>query len=170
MRGYRAADLDALVASGDVAWVGAGPLGTDDGRVTLVFRSDAPTLLPAGSSEPPDGELHVAIRAHLSERGASFWTDLVTAAGTADERVLLAALWDLVWAGELTNDTLAPLRAYVRGASAKIRTNGPGRRPRPGALRRAGLPAGAGRWSLVAGLGSRRRPPPSAPTRSPASS
>ena len=157
VRGYRPADLDALVASGDVAWVGAGALGTDDGRVTLVFRSDAPTLLPAGSAEPPDGELHVAIRAHLSERGASFWTDLVTAAGTADERVLLAALWDLVWAGEVTNDTLAPLRAFVRGASAKIRTKGPGRRPRPGALRRTGPPAGAGRWSLVAGL---REPAP----------
>ena len=157
VRGYRPADLDALVASGDVAWVGAGALGTDDGRVTLVFRSDAPTLLPAGAAEPPDGELHVAIRGHLSERGASFWTDLVTAAGTADERVLLAALWDLVWAGEVTNDTLAPLRAFVRGASAKIRTKGPGRRPRPGALRRTGPPAGAGRWSLVAGL---REPAP----------
>jgi ATP-dependent Lhr-like helicase len=157
VRGYRPADLDALVASGDVAWVGAAPLGTDDGRVTLVFRSDAPSLLPAGSAEPPDGALHVAIRAYLSERGASFWTDLVTAAGTADERVLLTALWDLVWAGEVTNDTLAPLRAFVRGASAKIRTKGPGRRPRPGGLRRTGPPAGAGRWSLVAGL---REPAP----------
>jgi ATP-dependent Lhr-like helicase len=157
VRGYRPADLDALVASGDVAWVGAAPLGSDDGRVTLVFRSDAPSLLPAGVPEPPEGELHDALRAQLSERGASFWTDLVAAAHTADERVLLAALWDLVWAGEVTNDTLAPLRAFVRGASAKIRTKGPGRRPRPGALRRTGPPAGAGRWSLVAGL---REPAP----------
>jgi ATP-dependent Lhr-like helicase len=157
VRGYRPADLDALVAGGDVVWVGAGPLGSDDGRVTLVFRSDAPALLPAGAAEPPAGELHDALRAHLAERGASFWTDLVTAAGTADERLLLAALWDLVWAGEVTNDTLAPLRAFVRGASAKIRTTRPGHRPRPGALRRAGPPAGAGRWSLVAGL---REPAP----------
>ena len=77
------------------------------------------------------------------------------AAGTSDERVLLRALWDLVWSGEVTNDTLAPLRAFVRGASAKVRTPGPGRRPRPGSLRRVGPPAGAGRWSLVAPV---RRP------------
>ena len=66
--------------------------------------------------------------------------------------MLLRALWDLVWSGEVTNDTLAPLRAFVRGASAKVRAPGPGRRPRPGALRRVGPPAGAGRWSLVAPL------------------
>jgi len=162
VRGYRPADLDALVAGGDAAWVGAGPLGTDDGRVMLVSRSDAPALLPETPAEPPAGELHDALRVHLSERGASFWPELVTAAGTSDERVLLAALWDLVWAGEVTNDTLAPLRAFVRGASAKIRTTRPGHRPRPGTLRRAGPPAGAGRWSLVAGL---RQPAPAATER-----
>jgi ATP-dependent Lhr-like helicase len=62
------------------------------------------------------------------------------------------ALWDLVWAGEVTNDTLAPLRAFVRGASARVRATPRGRRPRPGALRRAGPPAGAGRWSLTTSL------------------
>jgi ATP-dependent Lhr-like helicase len=72
--------------------------------------------------------------------------------GTADERSVLGALWDLVWAGEVTNDTLAPLRAWVRGGSAKVRAPQPGRRPRPGALRRAGPPAGAGRWSLTTSL------------------
>ncbi len=162
VRGYRPADLDALVAGGDVAWVGAGPLGGDDGRVTLVFRSEAPALLPEPSTDLPAGELHDAIRSHLADRGASFWTELVGAAGTADEQFLLGALWDLVWSGEVTNDTLAPLRAFVRGASAKIRTKGPGRRPRPGALRRAGPPAGAGRWSLVAGL---RQPAPASTER-----
>jgi len=61
---------------------------------------------------------------------------------------VLSALWDLVWAGEVTNDTLAPLRAF---AARKTRT--PHRaRPRPGALRRTGPPAGAGRWSLVSAL------------------
>ncbi len=162
VRGYRPADLDALVAGGDVAWVGTGPLGTDDGRVTLVYRSDAAALLPDPPAEPPAGEVHDAIRRHLAERGASFWQELVIAVGTADERLLLAALWDLVWAGEVTNDTLAPLRAFVRGASAKIRTSRPGHRPRPGALRRTGPPAGAGRWSLVAGL---REPAPAATER-----
>jgi ATP-dependent Lhr-like helicase len=162
IRAYRPADLDALVASGDVAWVGAGPLGADDGRVTLVYRQDAPTLLPDPPDDAPSDEAPDAIRLHLRERGASFWTELVTAVGSADERLLLSALWDLVWAGEVTNDTLAPLRAFVRGASAKVRTTRPGHRPRPSALRRAGPPAGAGRWSLTAGL---REPAPAATER-----
>ena len=99
--------------------------------------------------EPPEGELHEAIRSHLADRGASFWPDLVVAAGTADERTLLRALWDLVWAGEVTNDTLAPLRAFVRGASAKVRAVRPGHvhgRERCGGRDRRPAPDG-GRWS-----------------------
>ncbi len=64
------------------------------------------------------------------DRGASFWPDLVQAAGTADERVVLAALWDLVWAGEVTNDTLAPLRALTaKRARATATSRARGRDP-----------------------------------------
>jgi ATP-dependent Lhr-like helicase len=152
--GYRPADLDALMASGDLVWVGSGALGADDGRVVLCFREQAPALLEGRivGDERPDGEIHDAIRQHLAARGASFWPELVHAAGTADERVVVQAIWDLVWAGEVTNDTLAPPRAFVRGASARVRATPRGRRPRPGALRRAGPPAGAGRWSLTTSL------------------
>ena len=66
--------------------------------------------------------------------------------GTADEKVLLPALWDLVWSGEVTNDTLAPLRALAWGKRRSERRRA---KPRPGSLRRAGPPTGAGRWSLV---------------------
>ena len=155
VRGYRPADLDALAASGDLVWMGAGALGADDGRVTVCFREQARALL-AGRGAPgddrPDRAIHAAIREHLAERGASFWPDLVAVTGTADERMLLHALWDLVWAGEVTNDTFAPLRSLVRGGSARVRASAPGRRPRPGALRRAGPAAGAGRWSSTASL------------------
>jgi len=89
-----------------------------------------------------------ALRAHLTRAGASFWPELVRAAGTADERAVLAALWDLVWAGEVTNDGLAPLRAML-GARPRAAPKG---RPRPGRVTRVGPPAGAGRWSLVAPL------------------
>ena len=150
VRGFRAADLDAMCASGDLVWIGTGPLGADDGRVSLYVRDQVRLLAPAPPEEPPSGELHVAIREHLLARGASFWPDLVQAAGTGDERIVLAALWDLVWAGEVTNDTMAPLRALT--AKRSRATPRPGSRPRPGALRRTGPPAGAGRWSLVAPL------------------
>ncbi|MEX2101288.1 MAG: DEAD/DEAH box helicase, partial [Actinomycetota bacterium] len=149
VRSYRPADLDALAASGELVWTGAGPLGATDGRVALWFRDRLPLLAPPAADGPPEGPLHDAIRARLAERGASFWNDLVEAAGTADERVVLTALWDLVWAGEVTNDTLAPLRAVL---STRTRGHARGGRPRPGRLRTTGPPAGAGRWSLVAPL------------------
>ncbi len=153
--GYRPADLDALCASGEVVWTGAGTIGSDDGRVSLVFRDRAGLLAPPPAQEAPDTPIHRSIRAHLERRGASFWPELVEAAGTADERAVLRALWDLVWAGEVTNDTLSPLRALL-----SRRARPPRGRPRPGALRRVGPPAGAGRWSLVAPL----LVPPPAPT------
>ena len=59
---------------------------------------------------------------------------------------MLDALWDLVWAGEVTNDTFAPLRAL----RWKRPTGGNGtRHPRPGRLTSLGPPEAAGRWSLV---------------------
>jgi ATP-dependent Lhr-like helicase len=150
VRGFRPADLDALCASGDLVWIGAGALGADDGRVSLFVRDQLRLLAPPPSEEPPSGALHAAMREHLTERGASFWPDLVQAAGTGDERIVLAALWDLVWAGEVTNDTLAPLRALTARRSRVSPRRGS--RPRPGALRRTGPTAGAGRWSLVVPL------------------
>ena len=124
-------------------------------------RATAPLLAPAPlvEADRPAGSAHEAIRALLRDRGASFWGDLVTAVGTADEATVLGALWDLVWAGEVTNDTFAPLRAR-RGTTRTRRRPGARVAPRPGSLRRAGPPAGAGRWSLVEAL---RQPVP-APT------
>ncbi|MFO1537919.1 MAG: DEAD/DEAH box helicase, partial [Actinomycetota bacterium] len=139
--GYRPADLDELLATGEVVWIGAGGIGAHDGRVTLCYRDAARLLAPGPIGDPPGGPVVDALRAHLGTHGASFWPDLVRAAGTADERAVLAALWDLVWAGEVTNDGLAPLRAFLggrpRGGSA------PRGRPRPGRLTRLGPPAGA---------------------------
>ena len=149
IRGFRPADLDALCASGDVVWVGAGGIGADDGRIALGFRDDL-RLLITRPSEAPSGRVQDALRSHLEERGASFWPELYASAGIPDERVVLDALWDLVWAGEVTNDTPAPLRAYlVRHRRKAARQGG---KPRPGALRQAGPPAAAGRWSLAASV------------------
>jgi ATP-dependent Lhr-like helicase len=147
--GYRPAMLDELCAAGELVWIGAGALGADDGRVRLFFR-DRVKLLASSvvAPEPPQGPLHDAIRVHLERAGASFWPDLVAASGTADEAVLLTALWDLVWAGEITNDTFGPLRV-PRRTGARRASRG---RPHPGRLARLGPPAGAGRWSRVSPL------------------
>jgi len=62
------------------------------------------------------------------------------------QRPLLDALWDLVWAGEVTNDTLAPLRALLAQRISDRRSSRLLVRFR---ARRAFPPAAAGRWSLV---------------------
>ncbi len=134
--------LDELVSMGEVVWVGRGPLGASDGRVALYLRGDAPRLVPE-PNDPPQSELHGRIRGHLKARGASFYRDLYNAVGGGDEELVLDALWDLVWSGEVTNDTFAPLR--LLGPAARR----PARRPR---LPRLIQPRATGRWSLVEDL------------------
>ncbi|HUP75505.1 MAG TPA: DEAD/DEAH box helicase [Acidimicrobiales bacterium] len=151
--GYRPADLDALCTAGEVVWIGSGSIGGSDGRVRVYFRDQVASLAPSAGEAVHDSALHEALLAHLRVRGASFWADLVRAASDAgqpyDDSTVLAALWDLVWAGLVTNDSFASLRAFVSGRSTRAAPRG---RPRPGRLARLGPPAGAGRWSLVDSL------------------
>ena len=152
LRSYRAADLDELCTAGDVVWVGAGAIGPADGRIRLYFADQFAAIdASLEAAEPPTGPLHDSIRAHLAAHGASFWNQLRAASADATDAELLAALWDLVWAGEVSNDSLAPLRALLSGGKSSRSSAAAHRgRPRPGRLTRIGPPAGAGRWSLVA--------------------
>ena len=140
---YRPEMLDQLGAMGEVAWVGAGRLGARDGRVALYDRE---RLHLASAAETPPGEAHQAILAALGARGASFQVELEQAAGLAGE-AFGEALWDLVWAGLVTNDTFAPLRSWMRGRSAQ-------KRGRAGSVRTSRF-AGGGRWSLVSARAGR---------------
>ena len=127
--GYQPRLLDELGALGEVAWVGRGSLGRDDGRVALV-RPGREILRPLGTpdgTESPMEPRHVAIRDHLAARGASFYRELFAAARGTSDREVLDALWDLVWAGEVTNDTFAPLRALRWKRTGERRA--PDRRP-----------------------------------------
>lgn len=168
VRGYRPSDIDELCTAGEVVWVGAGALGASDGRIRFFFADQLATLAPSLEwPDAPEGPLHDAIRLALSDRGALFFSQLRAAISDSTEQEALNVLWDLVWAGEVTNDSLAPLRAYITRAStpSAMRRNahtGRAARPRPGRLSRIGPPMGAGRWSLVAPL---REPTPS-PTES----
>jgi ATP-dependent Lhr-like helicase len=145
--------LDDLAAAGQVVWVGAGPLGRDDGKVMLFLREEAAALRPERGSagDRPDGPEHERLREVLARRGACFFSDL----RSGDDKASLDALWDLVWAGEVTNDSFAALRAFTgtagRTAAGARRPGGGGTRRRPnlGSLTVLGPPTAQGRWSLV---------------------
>jgi ATP-dependent Lhr-like helicase len=147
VRDYSPRLLDDLLAAGEVMWVGAGPLGKDDGKVRLFLRGDAPMLLPrlAATGDKPDTAEHDRLRDALATRGACFFRDLAGPGG--DDRTTLDALWDLVWAGEVTNDSFAAVRAL----SLKKRSGGAARggKPRMSSLSALGPPTAQGRWSLV---------------------
>ena len=130
--------------------------------------TSCPLLAPAlGAARPPTGALHDAIRAHLAAHGASFWNGIrcATAVGdaaSATDAEMLTALWDLVWAGEVTNDSLAPLRSLLGGKGTKARARprrarpaapGPAHPHRPAARRR---PVEPGRTAAAAGAVAHR--------------
>jgi ATP-dependent Lhr-like helicase len=145
---YSSTWLDELCTSGEVVWIGAGARGRSDGRVALYFRDDVRLAGPPPANiklEKPEGEVHDAIRARLAA-GPDFWLDLLADLDHPPEE-LHSALWDLAWAGEVTNDAFSPLRAPRRRATAP-----PEQRGRRFARRRAGGAAVQGRWSLTAPL------------------
>ena len=154
---YSPAWLDQLCASGEVVWVGAGTLGRTTGRVALYFREDAEAIgrvggpgTARGAAVPEEPE-HQLVRERLLA-SPCFFTDLLADVALEPEQVQ-EALWDLVWAGEVTNDAFAPLRA-PRLTLARAR-NGPTRPGRHGAGRRFGTRRGGtqatvqGRWALT---------------------
>nr|WP_200209299.1 DEAD/DEAH box helicase [Micromonospora veneta] len=151
---YSPAQLDELCASGELVWAGSGAISGGDGWVTLAYADAAPLLLP-----PPDAALTLtppqeAVLDALGEGQALFFRSLSDRVGSTDDAALTAALWDLVWAGHLTNDTLAPLRAVLGGGGAhrsrpgapRTRYRRPGRMALPS---RGGPPTVAGRWSRL---------------------
>jgi ATP-dependent Lhr-like helicase len=161
---YSPAYLDELCASGEVVWAGAGSISGGDGWIRLAYADSAPLLLP-----PPDEALaltplHQAVLDALGDGQAMFFRPLADRVGARlladrggdqvgppDDESLVAAIWDLVWAGWLSNDTLTPLRTLLSGAGAhRARPSPPrSRYRRPGRVvlpSRGGPPTVAGRW------------------------
>ncbi|WVH84907.1 ATP-dependent helicase [Lentzea sp. DG1S-22] len=158
--GYYPALLDELTASGEVTWTGCGALAGGDGWVALAPTDVADLLLPDLVPESiPESPLHTAVLEALSG-GALFFRQVVDRASvsvTCTDKEVVGTLWDLVWAGLVTNDTLSPLRALVSGGGAahKARRSAPRgrytrlRAARPDMPSRTGPPTAAGRWSLA---------------------
>jgi ATP-dependent Lhr-like helicase len=149
--GFRLDLLDMLAANGAVVWVGRGASGQRDGRVALYLREQVRDLLEIDEDFEPPADLHETILASLRERGASFLIEIETdVAARRGDAVSAAefreALWDLVWAGQITNDTFGPLRELAKGKSRRRR-----RRAAVAGFGGAGVVTG-GRWALVRGL------------------
>ena len=174
--GYKPADLDTLIAAGEVIWVGLDPIGERDGRIGLYLAEKVSTLWPIASSQPlervvrdEEDKLVAAVKEavtretqiveYLTRHGASFFQDLHDGVGGGYPGETLEALWSLVWKGLLTNDGMAALRAYcVRPAASSSRK--PPRRVNQQAVfrsRRTTPPTAQGRWALNAAAFARDR-------------
>ncbi len=147
VRNYSPRLLDDLMAAGEVMWVGAGPLGQSDGKIRLFVRGQAEMLAErlATTTEAPDDPEHQRLREIFKTRGACFFRDLVH----TSERTTLDALWDLVWAGEVTNDSFSAVRAFNGSRTSRPSRRSTSRRPRVGHITALGPPTAQGRWSLV---------------------
>ncbi len=192
---YRPELLDELTASGEVVWSGAGSLAGDDGWVSLHLSEAAQLTLPpaetlALAAAALDSALERRVLDVLAPGGAWFFPQLLGLLDADGEPVpaaeLTTALWNLVWAGLITNDTFLPVRSLLSGGQAAHRhraqaprgrttsrrgaarlrpggTSRPGiagalRAPaRTGTLERHDSPLVAGRWSML-------RPDPLDPT------
>ncbi|WP_219414584.1 ATP-dependent helicase [Pseudonocardia nigra] len=177
--GYTPALLDELTAAGEVTWTGCGALAGTDGWLAVAPADVADLLLPEIEPDVAATPLHHAVLAALGlpdldaapiGGGALFFRELADRAARAlvdagepapADDAVVAAIWDLVWAGLLTNDTLAPLRARLggsaggRSAAHRTRRSAPRgryaqlRAGRPAMPSRSGPPSVGGRWALA---------------------
>ncbi len=141
--GYQPGDLDELVSAGLVVWAGVESVGPKDGRIALYLAEHEPVV--TSPPAPREGALAGQIRAALQARGALFFSDLARSIQAYGPEVN-DALWDMVWSGEVTNDTLEPLRAFVQAAPPRGRPE-PVRRSLAATRARVGP---TGRFSLRA--------------------
>ncbi|MFI7227748.1 ATP-dependent helicase [Nonomuraea angiospora] len=145
--GYHPALLDELTSSGEVMWAGQGSLPGGDGWVSLYYADTAPLLMPE-PAEITMTPLHERVLELLGGGGALFFRGLSDQLQSLDDAALAAALWDLVWAGRVSGDTLAPLRATL-GTGRPAHRPATTRRRRAVLPSRSGPPTVGGRWWLL---------------------
>ena len=161
VRDYSPAMLDELLASGEVTWSGAGSISGSDGWIAFHAADSAPLTLTTGDQiEFTDAHRHILDT--LGGGGAFFFRQLLPG-GSIGETELKAALWELIWAGWVTGDTFAPVRALLSGGPGVRKRAAPAHRVGSGGRRaprlsrysvalaqtRASDPTVAGRWSAL---------------------
>ena len=156
--GYKSADLDTLIAAGEVVWCGVEAIGEKDGRVALYLSEKLPVLWPVAprsqeSGQGPTAEREGKIVEYLRAKGASFFQELHDGTGGGYPGETLEAVWNLVWRGLLNNDALHALRAYCERTASNTRNAKPARKVHQQTgfrSRRTTPPTAQGRWSLNA--------------------
>ncbi|MGD1108882.1 MAG: ATP-dependent helicase, partial [Mycobacterium sp.] len=155
VRDYSPAMLDELLATGEVTWSGAGSISGSDGWIALHASDSAPLTL-AAPAELDFTDTHRAILDTLAGGGGYFFRQLAQSAFS--DAGLKDALWELIWAGWVTGDTFAPVRAALAGTGSRKRSSPAHRGRRPPRLSRYSVahaqhrsidPTVAGRWSAV---------------------
>ncbi len=153
---YHPSMLDELTVSGEVVWAGHGSLPGNDGWIALYPVDNAPLLLPTTDTETRS-VLENAVLQALSG-GALFFRELagkLVGTESIDDLALAEAIWELTWAGRITNDSIAPLRARLgagrtrQATSTRLAIGRSSGRRRPALPTRAGPPTVGGRWSLL---------------------
>lgn len=144
---YKPAMLDELMAAGELLWSGAGSLPGNDGWISLHVADSAElTLNPNPEFEPGDAQQRLLN--HFSAGGGYFFRQLTEVAGGMDavlsDDAVVSALWDLVWAGRVTGDTFAPVRAMIAGGKTAHRQVAKAPRARAPRMSRLGRSHGSG--------------------------
>ncbi|WP_344623201.1 ATP-dependent helicase, partial [Kitasatospora arboriphila] len=104
--------LNELMVAGEVGWAGAGALPGKDGWISLHLAENAHLLRPE-PVPPALTPVHTDLLEALSGGYGLLFRQLADRQPDTPETALADALWDLVWAGYVTNDSLAPLRALL---------------------------------------------------------
>ncbi|HKE51155.1 MAG TPA: ATP-dependent helicase [Actinomycetes bacterium] len=139
---YSPTMLDELSAGGEVLWSGRGVLPGKDGWISLYPTDAAPLLLAAPDPAAELTPLHQQVLDALSDGHALFFRALADRVGSLDDQALAAAMWELVWAGHISNDTLAPIRALLGAGRGTHRSRPTTPRSRYGRTGRAAATSG----------------------------
>lgn len=142
---FRPSQLDELFLSGEIVWRGYDSLGEHDGRIALYLTDHASLLAPTAISF--DDPVADKLRELLSRRGALLFHEIATELG-GFKNDLLSSLWGMVWSGEVTNDTLVPLRSRSQGKSKSSSRRSRNSHRSFRSRRESALPGSEGRWSL----------------------
>ncbi|MEQ1474758.1 MAG: crosslink repair DNA glycosylase YcaQ family protein, partial [Candidatus Acidiferrum sp.] len=167
---YAPGNLDTLMAAGEVTWVGVEQIGDRNGRIALYLTESLPllrlpdsapttaalpTIAQAAVEQSSNFERAQKIAEFLSRHGASFFSEIHATCGGGFPGDTVDALWELAWAGKITNDTFYPLRKLMRPDDRKRKSGdfGEERPGSPGYLRRLRSRTASGqahgRWSLL---------------------